>query len=290
MVAPAATQAPPFRWDRVRAGIGEWAGWALGLPDSAILWSAQRVNRPALPYLLIERVSGPTSRGLACVRRRWPAPASTLITTLLPAVGDAARFRVDGWTVTHVRAPGEDLADVRDGLLAECDQALHLAGWSAAATGGAGITIVPDALGDVGEVVPLWNCTSADTTTYARRVTLQLESRVRISCIGARSQSPTEWAATLRLAVDDDETRARLRRYGLTLKSRAIEVDPRDVDAPPEVEEVAAIELMIGWQGHRTTAGGSALAGAMTAAAAGVILTPDGDIVDVGVVGSTPDP
>lgn len=273
----------------MRAGIGEWAGWALGLPDSAILWAGQRVDRPALPYLSIERISGPTSRGLASVRRRWPAPASTLLTVLLPAVGDAVRFRVDGWTVSHVRAPGELLADVRDALLDACDQALHLAGWTAVAAGAGGVTIVPDALGDVGEVVPLRNCTATPTVTYARRVTLQLESRVRISCIGARSQSPTEWAATLRLAVDDDETHARLARYGLTLKSRAIDVDPRDVQQPDEVEEVAAIELMVGWQGHRTTPGGSALAGAYTAAEAGVFVGVGGDLVDVGVIGSTSD-
>lgn len=271
----------------MRAGIGEWAGWALGLPDSAILWAGQRVDRPALPYLSIERISGPTSRGLASVRRRWPAPASTLLTVLLPAAGDAARFRVDGWTVTHVRAPGEALADVRDALLDACDQALHLAGWTAVAAGADGLTIVPDALGDVGEVVPLRNCTATPTVTYARRVTLELESRVRISCIGARSQSPTEWAATLRLALDDDETRARLRRYGLTLKSRALTVDPRDVEQPDEIEEVAAVEIMVGWQGHRTTAGGSALAGAYTAAEAGVFVGTGGDLVDVGVVGST---
>lgn len=48
------------------------------------------------------------------------------------------------------------------------------------------------------------------------------------------------------LAVDDDDTRERLRRYGLALKSRAIVVDPRDVEAPSEIEEVAAIELMVG--------------------------------------------
>lgn len=287
MPAPAATHPPPFRWDRVRAGLGEWAGWALGLPDSAVLWSGQRVDRPALPYLSIERISGPTSRGLGQVRRRWPAPASTLVTCLLPTVGDGVGFRVDAYPIAHTRTAGQTIADVRDALLEKCDQGLHLAGWTAVAAGADGITIVPDALGDVGEVVAHRGCVITPTVTYARRVTLDLEARIRISCIGARTQSPTEWVSTLRLAADDDETSARLRRYGLTLKSRAITVDPRDVQAPSEIEEVAAVDLIVGWQGHRTTAGGFALAGAWTAAGAGVVVGPGGDLVDVGVIGKT---
>lgn len=239
-----------------------WASWALGLPAGAVLWAEQRVDRPPLPYLSLERISGPTARGLADVRRRWPAPASAALTLLLPAVGDAVRFRVDGWIVSHVRGPGEAIADVRDALIGQCAADSHLAGWSATPAGPDGIVITPAALGDFARVDALRSCVAEVTPAWSRRVTLDLTARVRVAAMGARSQSPTEWIAGLRLAMEDDETRARLARYGLAFRSRAVEVDPRDVEAPPEVEEVAALDLFLAWQGQRTTPLGAPLAGA----------------------------
>ncbi len=264
-----------------------WASWALGLPSGAVLWAEQRVDRPALPYLSLERISGPTARGLADVRRRWPAPASVLVAPLLPAVGDAVRFKVDGWLVSHVRGPGEDLADVRDALIDQCAADSHLAGWAATPTGPTGITITPAALGDVGRVVALRSCVATATSTWSRRVTLGLTARVRVAAMGARSQSPTEWITGLRIAMEDDETRARLARYGLAFRSRAVEVDPRDVEAPPEVEEVAALDLFLAWQGQRTTALGAPLAGAWVSG--GAILGDGGERVAVELPASTDD-
>lgn len=262
-----------------------WASWALGLPPGAVLWAEQRVDRPPLPYLSLERISGPTARGLADVRRRWPAPASVAVTLLLPAVGDAARFKVDGWIVSHVRGPGEQLADVRDALIEQCAADSHLAGWAATASGQGGITITPAALGDVGRVDALRNCVADVTPAWSRRVTLDLTARVRVAAMGARSQSPTEWIAGLRLAMEDDETRARLARYGLSFRSRAVEVDPRDVDAPPEVEEVAALDLFLAWQGQRTTALGAPLAGAWVSG--GTVLADGPEPVAVELPAST---
>jgi len=251
-----------------------WASWALGLPPGAVLWAEQRVDRPPLPYLSLERISGPTARGLGGVRRRWPAPASVLVGLLLPAVGDAVRFRVDGWLVSHVRGPGEALADVRDALIEQCAADSHLAGWVATPAGLDGITITPAALGDVGAVAPLRNCVATAATTWARRVTLDLTARVRVAAMGGRSQSPTEWITGLRLAMEDDESAARLARYGLSFRSRSIEVDPCNVAAPPEVEEVAALDLFVAWQGQRTTALGAPLSGAWVSGGASVLGGP----------------
>lgn len=280
MPVPAAAAPPPYRWERVEAGLGEWAGQALALPGSAVLWGGHRVDRPELPYLSLQRISGPTARGLALVRRRWPGLASILVSAVLPAVGEAVRFRVDGWVVAHVRAPGEDLADVRDALIEQCAPAAHLAGWSATPSGAGGIVIVPDSLGEVGRVDPLRGCTATVTTAWARRLTLDFTARVRIAALGARSQSPASWITGLRLAMDDPDTLAQLRRYGLSFRSRAIDVDPRDVEAPPEVEEVAAMDVFVAWQGQRTTALGAPLAGALISGASSLIVGP-GDPVDV---------
>jgi hypothetical protein len=265
VASPVITQPPAFRWDRVRAGLGEWAGWALGLDDSAILWSGQRVDRPALPYLSLQRITGPNARGMSQKRLRWPCPSSVLLTCLLPAVGDAVRFEVDGWTVSHTRLVGEAVADIRDSLLEQCLPTLHLGGWSAAPTGAAGLTITPVALGEVGRVVALRNCIPDQTSTWTRRITQEVGARVRIAAHGGRGagQSPTEWITTLRMALDDDEGRAKLARYGVAFRSRAVEVDPRDVEGVGEIEEVAALDVFPVWQGHRTIALGGPLAGAL---------------------------
>lgn len=266
MAAPVITQPPAFRWDRVRAGLGEWAGWALGLDDSAILWSGQRVDRPALPYLSLQRITGPNFRGMSQKRLRWPCPSSVLITCLLPAVGDAVRIGVDNWTIAHTRLLAEDVTDVRDALLDQCLPSQHLGGWTATPTGADGITITPGGLGEVGRVNALRNCVATQTSVWTRRITQELGARVRVAAMGGRAtngQSPTEWISTLRMAMDDDEGRVKLARYGIAFRSRSIDVDPRDVEGAGEIEEVAAMDVFPVWQGHRTVALGGPLEGAL---------------------------
>lgn len=279
----AAAQILSFKWDRVEAGLGEWAAWALGLPGSAVLWAGHRVGRPELPFALLERISGPTQRELARVRLRWPAPTSVLASVQLPAVGDAARLRVDGWTAAKVRAPGEALADVRDALLEQLAPELHLGGWSAAAEGEGGIRIEPGQLGDFARVDPLRNVAVAvEAQQWSRRISADLTARVRFTAVGPREQDAGAWAATARLAMDDPDSRALLARYGLAFQSRAIEVDPRDLEGGPEPESRAAFDAFVAWTAHRTTALGGPLEGAIVSGSAGILGAPGEEAASVG--------
>lgn len=264
-----------FKWERVEAGLGEWAAWALGLPSDAVLWAGHRVGRLELPFALLERISGPTQPGLARVSLRWPAPTSVLATVQLPAVGDAARLRVDGWTAAKVRAPGEALGDVRDALLEQLAPELHLAGWSAAAEGAGGIRIEPGQLGDFARVDPLRNVAVQTTAVqWSRRISADVVARVRFAAVGPREQDAGAWATTARLAMDDPASRALLARYGLAFQSRAIEVDPRDLESGPEPESRAAFDAFVAWTAHRTTPLGAPLAGAIVSGASQVLGAP----------------
>lgn len=287
----ATAQILSFKWDRVEAGLGEWAAWALGLPGSAVLWAGHRVGRLELPFALLERISGPTQRELARVRLRWRAPTSVLASVQLPAVGDAARLRVDGWTAAKIRAPGEGLGDVRDALLEQLAPELHLGGWSAAAEGAGGIRIEPGQLGDFARVDPLRNVAVAvEAEQWSRRISADLTARVRFTAVGPREQDAGAWAATARLAMDDPESRALLARYGLAFQSRAIEVDPRDLEGGPEPESRAAFDAFVAWTAHRTTPLGEPLAGAVVSGASALLGAAGEEPASVGFDLGTGDP
>lgn len=260
-----------FPWLRFQRAVGRWAARALGLPDTtrAVVWADHGVERPALPYVGLQVISGPSRR--AQDAEQWPRLEPSAITIqVLPsavaATGDACRFFINGELFEYLAAPGATVTIARNALLASVQASLQL-GATATSSGADSIELAADRPGSLRAEAAI-GCSATTTATQLVSVVVgPREIRVRATAYGAPEPrqatdvSVAEWVELLAEAVQDDDLRLYLTRQGVTISRVQVmqqrasgpsgaEREPRAAADLLFATEVRRGKLVVGWLGE----------------------------------------
>ncbi len=251
MATPPASWLP---WLRFKRAVGRWCEAGLGFaPGSgAVLWADHDVQRPPLPYLGLQVVSGPTRRRMDA--RSWPTEVPHAVTVrVLPsavaAPGDLLNLFVNLELFSHEAAPGDTVATVRGALVAAVNASVQL-GVTAAPQGADSLVLTASRPGSLRVEAALGCEVTSTTTRLVAMTTGSREVRVRATAYGApepRSAGDVgvaEWVELLAEAGDDPDLALELRRHGVVCSRVSVLQQPASAPSGADRETRAFADLV----------------------------------------------
>lgn len=113
---------PSYASRQLRQTVAGWCAIASGIPATdptgipQVIWADQNLPRPALPYIslrLLTSIADRTQQRLA-----YDVPLTATVTVTTATEGEAARLALGYGAPGYAVQAGDDLIDVRDGLIA----------------------------------------------------------------------------------------------------------------------------------------------------------------------------